>query len=153
LGDSHEVKVENWFEAQQACEELEVEGLEGSPFLAEPYLNSIHEFLIDLAEFEAEFTKVNTWYIGLSDLGHEGNWKWMNEEIPVTDSHWMPGSPDNSTSNTRDCGIMMMSHDDLIFGWTDVECDHHIGGAVPICQLYPLVQAPTQAPTTPEPSF
>ena len=24
-------------------------------------------------------------------LGHEGNWKWMNEEIPVTDSQWLPG--------------------------------------------------------------
>jgi len=153
---SHEQKVETWFQAQQACEGLVVEGFEGTPFLAEPYLNSINEFLIDIAEFEAEFSKVNTWYLGLSDLGHEGNWKWMNEEIPVTDSQWLPGSPDETSANTRDCGIMMMSgasHEGFIFGWTDVECDKHIGEAVPICQLYPLVQAPTQAPTTPEPSF
>jgi len=139
---SHEQKAETWFQAQQACEGLVVEGFEGTPFLAEPYLDSINEFLIDLAEFESEFTKVNTWYLGLSDLGHEGNWKWMNEEIPVTDSQWLPGSPDTSASNNRDCGIMLMSgasHEGFVFGWTDVECDKHIGEAVPICQLYPLV--------------
>jgi hypothetical protein len=143
-GASHEhINVDSWFHGQQACEELVVEGFEGTPFLAEPYLNSMHEFLIDIAEFESEISNVKTWYIGLSDMGHEGSWRWVNEEIALSDSHWLTGSPDDTSANTRDCAIMIMSgasHEGFEFGWTDVECDKHIKEAVPICQLYPFEQ-------------
>ena len=47
-------------------------------YLAEPKSLQQMELLAGLAGMEAEFTGVVNWWIGLSDLGHEGVWTWVH---------------------------------------------------------------------------
>ena len=36
------------------------------------------DFLAGFAGFEEEFTGLKNWWIGLSDVGHEGLWLWVH---------------------------------------------------------------------------
>ena len=36
------------------------------------------ELLSGLAGMEEQFTGIQNWWIGLSDLGHEGTWVWVH---------------------------------------------------------------------------
>merc|ERR1719410_1648393 len=54
-----------WVEAQLACEQQ-------NGYLAEPYSQLQMELLAELAVLEGSFTGIGNWYIGLTDLGREG---------------------------------------------------------------------------------
>merc|ERR1711934_1014779 len=56
-----------WFEAMVACEK------EGG-YLAEPNTPAQMEFLTGLAWLEEELYGIKSWWIGLSDVGHESVW-------------------------------------------------------------------------------
>ena len=47
-------------------------------FLAEMKTTSQLELLSGLAGMEEQFTGIQNWWIGLSDLGHEGTWVWVH---------------------------------------------------------------------------
>jgi len=44
------------------------------------------DFLSGFAGFEEDFTGIKNWWIGLSDVGHEGLWLWVH-------SHEVRNSP------------------------------------------------------------
>merc|ERR1719150_3019995 len=58
-----------WMEAQLACEQ------QGG-------------FLAELALLEGSFTGVGFWYIGLTDLGREGDWTWLHSGPDLGDDLW-----------------------------------------------------------------
>ena len=46
-------------------------------FLAEPKTEEQLNFLTSLAYVEEAATGVQGWWVGLTDLGHEGEWVWQ----------------------------------------------------------------------------
>merc|ERR1712227_629809 len=60
-----------WVEAQLACEQQ-------GGYLAEPTTQLQMEFLAELALLESSFVDVAYWYIGLTDLGREGEFVWIH---------------------------------------------------------------------------
>ena len=60
-----------WAGAMSACE-----GVGG--YLAEPKTKSQMEFLTSVAALELDFTDIRNWWLGLTDLGHEGRWEWIH---------------------------------------------------------------------------
>ena len=54
----------------------ECEGAGG--YLAEPKTQKQMEFLVGVAALEIGFTGIGSWWLGLTDLGHEGRWIWAH---------------------------------------------------------------------------
>jgi len=113
-----------WIEAQIECE------LQGG-FLAEPKTIRESEFVEDLAMFSQQLTGISNWFLGLSDLGHEGTWLWMHSDEPVTDAMWAEGCPVSYPSN-RDCGVLKLENSNG--RWYDVDCMELQDTVAPICQ-------------------
>jgi hypothetical protein len=76
-----------WLEALEYCEVM-VGRYSMSPslcltshpkggFLAEPKTEEQLQFLASLGYVEETLTGVQGWWVGLSDLGHEGEWVWQ----------------------------------------------------------------------------
>merc|ERR1719481_71590 len=72
-----------WHEAQYECEKV-------GGFLAEPKTQQQQDMLKSLAFVEHSFTGVGSWWIGLTDEGHEGRWIWQHstENAHITDWFW-----------------------------------------------------------------
>jgi hypothetical protein len=67
------------------------------------------------------------WWGGLSDIGLEGDFIWVNGE-PTTYTNWDPGQPDNN-SGFQDCLRMNSGV------WDDDECNAETGRSFPyICE-------------------
>ncbi|XP_045625102.1 perlucin-like protein [Procambarus clarkii] len=59
----------------------------------------VYEYIIQHADLKGE----NFW-IGGSDAGHEGIWKWVNgEEMEMGVPHWYPGQPDGEYDENYAC--------------------------------------------------
>merc|ERR1739838_1178315 len=70
----HYTQADNWFEAQHECERV-------GGFLAEPKTYEQATLLTSLALLEESIIGVNSWWIGLSDLGHDGRWLWQHPSV------------------------------------------------------------------------
>merc|ERR1712126_266285 len=118
-----------WMNAMRACEKV-------GGYLAQPKTKEQMEFLHGLAEVYAQFSGVHNWWLGLSDVGHEGIWAWVHTFEEVTETFWAHGSPSNKVGNILDCGFMHLSQGKLL--WQDVDCsasmDQHGATISPVCQ-------------------
>jgi len=118
-----------WMNAMRACEKM-------GGYLAQPQTQKQMEFLHGLAQVYAQFTGVYNWWLGLSDMGHEGIWEWLHTMEEVTDTFWADGSPNTEDGNILDCGSIQLSQGNLL--WRDVDCsasmDQQGAGISPVCQ-------------------
>jgi len=113
----------------RACEKI-------GGYLAQPQTQKQMEFLHGLAEVYAQFTGVYNWWLGLSDIGHEGMWAWVHTLEEVTETFWADGSPNTEDENILDCGSIQFFQEKLL--WRDVDCsalmDQHGATISPVCQ-------------------
>merc|ERR1712080_357136 len=65
-----ETKV-TWEDAMVVCEKM-------GGYLAQPQTLAQMEFLTGLAGVYTTLTGVHNWWLGLSDIGHEGIWEWVH---------------------------------------------------------------------------
>merc|ERR1712126_211655 len=118
-----------WMNAVRACQKM-------GGYLAQPQTQEQMEFLHGLAEVYAQFTGVYNWWLGLSDMDHEGVWEWLHTMEEVTDTFWADGCPNTEDGNILDCGSIQLSQGNLL--WRDVDCsasmDQHGAGISPVCQ-------------------
>merc|ERR1712227_547208 len=131
-----------WVEAQLACEQ------EGG-FLAEPTSQLQLDFLSELALLQGGFTGVDHWYIGLTDLGKEGEWSWIHSGLDLDDEIWSSHKPNNKSRNSDDCVVMVLRNNQVF--WEDHSCippdvSHH--PVAPVCQADTGISAPTTTTTT-----
>merc|ERR1711970_79424 len=129
-------KSVNWVKAEQLC-------AENGGFLAEPKDEEQVNLLTSIAQIEDISQGVDSWWLGLSDLGHEGRWIWQHSLGEVGYTNWEPYSPG---VNDIEHNCVIMGEADL-FKWSDQQC--LIYKAWPLCQR--LANSPittTPAPTT-----
>jgi len=132
-----------WLQAMAACEQV-------GGYLAEPKTVDQMDFLAGFAGFEEDFTGIQNWWIGLSDVGHEGLWMWVHSYEEATETFWGNGSPNGKEGNTLDCAYAAYSKGHLT--WKDLACwdvmAHHASIA-PICQRGEVdPDEPTTMPAT-----
>merc|ERR1719516_226617 len=141
-----------WAEAQLACE------MEGG-YLAEPKTAEHIDFVSELIMLVADFSGVKNWYIGLSDLGKEGDWKWIHSDEDITESIWDTNRPNNSIRNGDDCVFMKMKRNKAV--WVDDSCVstrfERKSGVGPLCQTeggssIPSTTTTLEPTTTPRPT-
>jgi len=108
-------------EAQLECELL-------GGYLAEPKTEEQAALLTSLAYLEQNIVGVQSWWLGLTDRGHEGRWVWQHSVEDAEFVFWAPGSPSESSPDL-DCVIMNTWEN---FMWSNQDCLHTI--AAPICQ-------------------
>eukprot|EP00057_Strongylocentrotus_purpuratus_P031477 XP_784754.3 PREDICTED: uncharacterized protein LOC579551 isoform X1 [Strongylocentrotus purpuratus] len=83
-----------------------------------------HEYIMNM-------TQEGDWWVGLYDVGTEGNHRWVDcSDMNIWQlSNWAPGQPDD-TDGTQDCGQMISSGE-----WMDWPCDRQ---NMYICEINPL---------------
>lgn len=116
----HSTQTLSWLEAQAACESI-------GGYLAEPQTEDQAVLLRSLATLEQSNLGADIWWIGLTDLMHEGRWLWANSVTDLTYSDWPPMFP-RTDDNLQDCGAMEA---ETGFQWSDKECTEL---AYPLCQ-------------------
>jgi len=120
-------KLENslslsWIKAQQHCQEL-------GGHLAEPISEDTSNLLTSIANIETDVLGFPAWWLGLSDLAHEGRWIWQHSLDDVGYTNWAPDSPITDDVE-RNC-VRMVAESDL--KWVDESCTGT--RASPICQI------------------
>jgi len=98
-------------------------------FLAEPKSQDQVDMLAGLAQLEFDILGLDSWWIGLTDQGHEGRWVWEHSFTEADFTDWADGFP-TAEDNVADCAIM--SHDQG-WKWVDMACGE--GLATAICQM------------------
>merc|ERR1719348_2978139 len=120
-------KLENtlsfsWIKAQQHCQSL-------GGHLAEPLTEDSSNLLTSIASIETEVLGVTTWWLGLSDLGHEGRWIWQHSLTEAAYTNWASNYPSGGDVE-KNCVRMER---DVELRWMDDSCISV--KASPICQL------------------
>merc|ERR1711962_722089 len=121
-----------WHEAQYECEKV-------GGFLVEPKTQRQQHMLKSLAFVEHSFTGVGSWWIGLTDEGHEGRWIWQHSTENANTTDWIWDCPVNGVNNL-DCAMMEKILD---YHWRDAVCTNR---AAPICQREQTNPTPTPGP-------
>jgi len=98
-------------------------------FLAEPKNQDQVDMLAGLAQLEFDILGLDSWWIGLTDQGHEGRWVWEHSFTEADFTDWADGFP-TAEDNVADCAVM--SHDQG-WKWVDMACGE--GLATAICQM------------------
>ena len=75
------------------------------------------EFLGELTVLEEGLTGIRYWYIGLTDLGREGQWMWIHNQADLEDEMWNTNRPNNKSRNSDDCVVMVMKNN--VVYWED----------------------------------
>ena len=105
--------------------------------------------LYEMAEIAQMFTGVSQWWIGLSDLTHEGSWQWIQSSSPANLELYREFFTPQNTSQTDDCVVMTII--DKKLQWRDIDCmatQHQEEDITAICQCKGT-DCPTQTSTTP----
>jgi len=103
-----------WVSAQGECD-----GVGG--YLAEPATELEQEFLYSSITIIEGTGQRSNWWIGLSDISHEGNWYWQYKETALDFTSWKIGRPNTESSNLDDCALMYSN--DESYDWLDVNCE------------------------------
>jgi len=142
----------SWLEALEYCEEQD-------GFLAEPKTEEQLNFLTSLAYVEEMATGVQGWWVGLADLGHEGEWVWQVDREDADITAWDSGCPDMSEHNSRDCAALISitvkedkEEKQLAARYRDLPCMLPVEEiqVAPICQRGGLSAGSTTVATTTE---
>jgi len=112
-------------------------------FLAEPKTEGKTSLLTSLAVLLETLLGVKSWWLGITDRGHEGRWTLQHSVEDLIYSNWIPGAP-NGNEMDQDCGIMK-SEDQ--FKWSDQNCLHATSS--PICQRKMGDTSTSDSTTTP----
>ena len=75
------------------------------------------ELLAELAVLEGSFTGIGYWYIGLTDLGREGEWMWIHNQADLEDEMWNTNRPNNKSRNSDACVVMVLKNN--LVHWED----------------------------------
>ncbi|XP_078285687.1 uncharacterized protein LOC144610680 [Rhinoraja longicauda] len=98
------IKEATWHNSQQYCT------LHGSNLVV--INDEIEQTFISLS------SKLDHFWIGLSDWGTEDNWEWVDgTAFNTSATHWGEGEP-NNYGNEEDCGQIKSARD-----WNDANCD------------------------------
>jgi len=108
----YEATIMTWREGQEECENL-------GGFLAEVKTEAQQQYLMSVAFLEEDILGTKSWFIGLSDQGHEGRWVWQHSLTDTNFTFWDAGQPDDTDAN-NDCVIMNADQD---YEWVSVHCD------------------------------
>ena len=109
-----------WLEASFLCESL-------NSSMVEILSEEEQSLLSLLGTLEIGITRVNGWWIGLDDIGHEGDWTWEKSGMPATFDHWAPGSPSTEIANKDDCAFMIPHTEQANnFLWVDSLCNQQV---------------------------
>jgi len=127
----------SWIDAQQHCQSL-------GGHLAEPITEDWSNLLTSIASIETSVLGVESWWLGLSDLGHEGRWVWQNYLQEADYTNWAADYP-TPNDVEKNC-VTMTAENDL--QWSDELCTST--RASPICQTgNTQTQTSTQASPSP----
>merc|ERR1711892_714757 len=113
-----------WVEAMDVCDNM-------GGYLAEIQTQEQADFIASIATVEENLTGVRSWWLGLTDMGHEGRWMWGHSSTDSEFTAWEPSRPNSEPHNHDDCVSISMSDNYL---WRDVQCYEKIAAA-PICQM------------------
>merc|ERR1719348_2829595 len=107
-----------WLGASAYCEDLHPDSS-----LIEIFSQDENDLLSLIAKLELEITGADAWWIGLDDIGHEGEWLWQSSSTPASYFSWAEDKPNTDPVNRNDC--VYMSHGSVVddFVWTDTYCD------------------------------
>ncbi|CAJ1073608.1 uncharacterized protein LOC117806483 [Xyrichtys novacula] len=73
---------------------------------------------------------ISGFWIGLTDMDNEGDWRWLNG-ARLTDSYWNTGEPNDM--GQEDCAATY-PRDNPFFAWNDAPCGHDLKW---ICEMEP----------------
>jgi len=104
-----------WVSAQGQCDQI-------GGYLAEPASEVEQEFLYSVLKIIEGAGQRSNWWIGLSDISHEGNWYWQYNEMALSFSSWVIGRPNPDSPNLDDC--VLMYSEDQSYDWIDVDCEN-----------------------------
>merc|ERR1712013_873081 len=128
----------SWVEAMDVCDRM-------GGYLAEIQTQEQADLIASIAMVEESLTGVGSWWIGLTDMSHEGRWMWSHSSTDSTYTDWLPGHPSTEPHNTDDC-VSISMFDNLL--WRNAPCYKNITAA-PICQRdLDLDTTTTAKPTT-----
>merc|ERR1712013_784650 len=113
----------SWVEAMDVCDRM-------GGYLAEIQTQEQADLIASIAMVEESLTGVGSWWIGLTDMSHEGRWMWSHSSTDSAYTDWLPGHPSTEPHNTDDC-VSISMFDNLL--WRDAPCYKNITAA-PICQ-------------------
>jgi len=99
------------------------------------------EFLRGIASLEESFYGIKFWWIGLSDIGHEGIWIWQHSMEVASQAFWGEGSPSEQPDNSLGCGYLSLTNKGL--SWKDGDYRSSSVGNHPIA---PICQKETDIP-------
>jgi len=98
--------------------------------------------LTSIASIESDVLGVESWWLGLSDLGHEGRWIWQNSVEEVSYTNWAENYP--TAGDVEQNCVVMKTENEL--EWSDELCT--TTRASPICQTG-YIQADTTTTLSP----
>jgi len=124
-----------WRQSQLECQNL-------GGYLAEPKTTEQQSLLTSLAYVEQSQLGSISWWIGLTDQGHENRWVWQHSVEDAILTNWDSGYPDENNAG-NDC-VALNSFNE--YKWTDENCDAPL--ASPICQFNDMGLSSTSPPTT-----
>ena len=133
-----------WLGASSYCEDLHPDSS-----LIEIFSQEENDLLSLIANLELEITGADAWWIGLDDIGHEGEWLWQSSSTPASYFSWADNRPNSYPSNRDDCVYIAPSPVDPSFVWTDANCDDEENQLIitPLCQIR-KISSTTTATTT-----
>ena len=100
-----------WYESRGECQQ-------SGGYLIEIDSHDEHQAIVDEIHRRGWGMDLGFW-IGLTDIFHDGTWVWDHLGRPLDFSKWAPGEP-NNLNGLQHCAAI-----DPYFGsyWTDVSCD------------------------------
>lgn len=119
----------DWFDAMQCC-------YYQHGYVAEPMSQEEHDQIAQYLTISIGGDKQNAWWIGGTDLHHEGTWLWMSG-APWSFENWGEGEP-NQNGN-EDCAAMDPQNEG--FGWMDLDCSQENHGVPHYTVCEKIVQA------------
>ena len=127
------------------CEELHP-----NSSLIEIFSQEENGLLSMIANLEQQLTGADAWWIGLDDIGHEGQWLWQSSSTPASYFSWADDKPNTDPVNREDCVYMSGSSVREDFVWTDTYCDYEDNELriAPLCQIQPEASTTSTSDTS-----